>query len=552
MGQQLGGTPVLVLKEGSERSTGRDAQTRNIQAAKTIGSSIRTTLGPRGMDKMLVDSTGDVTISNDGVTLLKEMDIEHPGAKMIVEVAKTVDEDVGDGTTTAVILAGELLKGAEDLINQEVHSTVITSGYRMAAEKAYEILKDVSYHISPDDTETLKKVAMTSMTGKGAEVSREKLAELAVEACRRVCDEDGTIDPDNVKVEKRTGAGVDSSELIDGIVIDKEVVHPGMPEQVKNAKIALINAALEVEKTEVDAKIQIKSPDQLRSFLDEEESMMRDKVEKIKESGANIVLCQKGIDDLPQHYLAKEGILAARRIKKSDMEKLARATGARIVTNIDEISPEDLGNAGSVEQRKIADEEMLFIRECENPTSVSVLIRGGSEHVIDEVERGFNDAIRVVALVMEDGYAVPGGSASEVDLAMRLREHAATIGGREQLAIEAFADALETVPRTLAENAGLDPIDQLVALRSEHEKGGKSMGLDVYGGKVIDMIDAGAVEPARVKHQAISSAVEAANMILRIDDVISSKEEEKPAAPGGAPPGMPETGAPPGGHADYY
>ncbi|MGB2842630.1 MAG: thermosome subunit alpha [Halobacteriota archaeon] len=540
---QLGGTPVLILREGSERTRGRDAQSRNIMAAKAIANAVKSTLGPKGMDKMLVDSMGDVVITNDGATILKEMDIEHPAAKMMVEIAKTQDEEVGDGTTSAVVIAGELLKRAEDLLEQEVHPTLIVTGYRLAAEKAYELLKGLTMDVTPDDTETLKKIAMTSMTGKGAEVARELLTNLAVESVRAIAEKGGKIDIDHIKLEKKTGGSKDDTVLIKGMLIDKERVHPGMPKLVENAKIALVNSALEIEKTEVDAKIEITSPDQMKAFLDEEERMLKSMVDKVKDSGANVLFCQKGIDDLPQHYLAKAGILAVRRVKESDMKKLASATGGKILTTLEEIRPEDLGAAGVVEERKIGGEEMIFVENCQNPKSVSILLRGGTEHVVDELERGMNDALRVTACAVEDGKYVAGGGAPEIELALRLRDYAASVGGREQLAIQAFADAVEVIPRALAENAGLDPIDMLVALRSAHEAGNKNAGLDVFKGEPTDMLKAGVIEPLRIKTQAISSATESATMILRIDDVIAATTAKPPAGgmpPGGGYPGMEE------------
>jgi len=540
---QLGGTPILILREGSERTRGRDAQSRNILAAKTIAAAVKSTLGPKGMDKMLVDSMGDVVITNDGATILKEMDIEHPAAKMMVEIAKTQDDEVGDGTTSAVVIAGELLKRAEDLLEQEVHPTLIVTGYRLAAEKAHEILKGLTKDVTPDDTETLKKIAMTSMTGKGAEVARELLTNLAVESVRAIAEKGGKIDIDHIKLEKKTGGSKDDTVLIKGMVIDKERVHPGMPKLVENAKIALVNSALEIEKTEVDAKIEITSPDQMKAFLDEEERMLKSMVDKVKDSGANVLFCQKGIDDLPQHYLAKAGILAVRRVKESDMKKLASATGGKILTTLEEIRPEDLGDAGVVEERKIGGEEMIFVENCQNPKAVSILLRGGTEHVVDELERGMNDALRVTACAVEDGKYVAGGGAPEIELALRLRDYASSVGGREQLAIQAFADAVEVIPRALAENAGLDPIDMLVALRSAHEAGNKNAGLDVFKGEPTDMLKAGVIEPLRIKTQAISSATESATMILRIDDVIASTTAKPPAGgmpPGGGYPGMEE------------
>ena len=538
MAGQLGGTPVLILKEGSQRTAGREAQRSNIMAAKAVAGAVRTTLGPKGMDKMLVDTMGDVVITNDGVTILKEMDIEHPAAKMMVEIAKTQDAEVGDGTTTAVVVAGELLKQAEALLDQEIHPTVIAAGYRDATDKAIEILKSIAVKVTVKDEALLKKIAITAMTGKGSGTSRGDLAGLAVKAVKAVIDEDGTVDTDNITVEKKVGAGITDSQLVEGVVVDKERLHPNMPKKVTGAQIALLNAPVEIEKTEVDAKIEITSPDQLQAFLDQEEVMLKGMVENIVKTGANVVFAQKGIDDLAQHFLAKAGIYTVRRVKKSDMEKLARATGGRIVTSIHELTKDDLGKAGLVEERKIGDDKMTFVEECTNPKSVSIILRGGTEHVVDELERAMNDAIRVVGVVVEDKMLVPGGGAPEVELALRLREYAATVGGREQLAIEAFADAMEVIPKTLAENAGLDQIDSLVSLRSQHEKGVKSSGLDMETGKPVDMLNLGVVEPLRVKTQAIQSAAEAAVMILRIDDVIASKS--------GGPGGMPGAGGPGG------
>ncbi len=540
MAGQFGGTPVLILKEGSQRTAGREAQRSNIMAAKAVAGAVRTTLGPKGMDKMLVDTLGDVVITNDGVTILKEMDIEHPAAKMMVEIAKTQDTEVGDGTTTAVVLAGELLKQAEGLLDQEIHPTVIAAGYRAAADKSMEILKSIAVNVSDKDEELLKKIAITAMTGKGSGSARDELANLAVQAVKSVVDEDGSVDIDNITVEKKVGGGITDSQIVRGVVIDKERLHPNMPKKVTDAKIALLNAAIEIEKTEVDAKIEITSPDQLQAFLDQEETMLKDMVDKIVATGANVVFCQKGIDDLAQHFLAKAGIYTVRRVKKSDMEKLARATGGRIVTSIHDLSEKDLGKSCIVEERKIGDEKMTFVEECENPKSVSIILRGGTEHVVDELNRAMEDALRVVGVVVEDKMLVPGGGAPEVELALRLREYAATVGGREQLAIEAFADSMEVIPKTLAENAGLDQIDTLVALRSQHEKTVKSAGLDMDTGEPVDMLSLGVVEPLRVKTQAINSAAEAAVMILRIDDVIASKAG--PGGAGGAPGGAPGGG----------
>jgi thermosome len=543
----LGGTPVLILREGSQRTAGREAQKSNIMAAKAVATAVRTTLGPKGMDKMLVDTLGDVVITNDGVTILKEMDIEHPAAKMMVEIAKTQDDEVGDGTTTAVVLAGELLKKAEELLDQEIHPTVIAAGYRAAADKAMGIMKNMAITVSPDDDELLKKIAITAMTGKCSGIARVELAELTVKAVKAIVDEDGTVDVDNITVEKKVGGGITDSQLVYGMVIDKERLHPNMPKKVKDAKIALLNTAIEIEKTEVDAKIEITSPDQLQAFLDQEETMLRDMVNKIVSTGANVVFCQKGIDDLAQHFLAKAGVYTIRRIKKSDMEKLARATGGRIVTSIHDLAESELGRSGLVEEKKIAGDDMTFVVECENPKSVSIILRGGTEHVVDELDRAMEDALRVVGVALEDGLLMPGGGAPEIELALRLREYAATVGGREQLAIESFAEALEIIPKTLAENAGFDQIDTLVALRSSHEKGVKTAGLDMETGKPSDMQEKGVVEPMRVKTQAINSAAESAVMILRIDDVIASKS----GGEGGMPGGMGGMGGMPGMGEDF-
>lgn len=538
---QQGGQPIIILKEGSTRTRGRDAQGMNLMAARAVAEAVRTTLGPKGMDKMLVDSLGDVVITNDGVTILKEMDIEHPAAKMIVEIAKTQDDEVGDGTTTAVILAGELLKRSENLLDQDIHPTVIAAGYRAAAAKAREILDSLAYTVGLKDETLLKQFAITAMTGKGSESVSDKLADLVVKAVKAVVDENDKVDVDDIKVEKKVGGTIVDSGLIEGLVIDKERIHPNMPKTVKNAKIALLDCPLEIEKTEIDAKIEITSPDQLQSFLDQEEKMLKGMVDKIKATGANVVFCQKGVDDLVQHYLAKNGILAARRVKESDLKKLAKATGAKVSTSVDELSKDDLGEAGMVEERKIGDENMIFVEKCKDPKAVSLILRGGTEHVVDELERAVHDALRVVGVVVEDKKYVAGGGSTEVELALRLKEFASTVGGREQLAIEAFADSMEIIPRTLAENAGLDPIDTLADLRSKHEgkkAEGKNFGINVFSGEAVDMKKAGVVEPLRVKTQAISGASEAAVMILRIDDVIAaSKLSGGRGGPGGMPPG---------------
>jgi len=542
----LQGTPVLILKEGTQRTVGRDAQRMNITAARIIAEAVRSTLGPKGMDKMLVDSLGDITITNDGVTILKEMDVEHPAAKMVIEVAKTQDNEVGDGTTTAVVIAGELLKKAEELLDQEIHPSIISNGYRMAATKALEILNEIAIPVGKDETEMLKKVAATAMTGKGAEVALEKLSKIAVEAVKTIVEEvDGKLkaDTENIKIEKRQGGSVEDTALIKGIVLDKEVVHPGMPKTVRNAKILLLDSALEVKETEIDAKIRITDPEKLQRFIEQEERMLKDMVDKIANAGANVVFCQKGIDDLAQYYLAKAGILAVRRVKQSDIEKIAKATGAKILTDLREITPADLGEAELVEERKVGDEKMVFIEGCKNPKAVTILVRGGTEHVVDEVERSLTDAIKVTKTAVESGKVVAGGGAPEMELSLRLKQWAPSVGGREQLAIEAFASALEVIPRTLAENAGIDPIDVIVELKAAHEKGQKYAGVDVDTGKIVDMKERGVIEPLRVKTQAIQSATEVAVMILRVDDVIAAKglekEKEKEKEKGGAPE-MPE------------
>jgi len=536
----MNGQPIFILPEGTLRSTGRDAQSKNIAAAKAVAESVRTTLGPKGMDKMLVDSIGDVTITNDGATILDEMEIEHPSAKMIVEVAKTQDEEVGDGTTTSVIIAGELLKKAEELLEQNIHPTMIIRGYRIAKSKALEFLNELGEDVSLEDTEMLEKIAMTAMTGKGSEAAKEPLAKLAVEAVKIIA-KDGKINKDNIKIEKRQGGSIDDTELIRGLVFDKEIAHPNMPKKVENAKIALLDCALEVKETETNAEIRITSPEQLQGFIEQESKMLKEMVEKVANSGCNVVFCQKGIDDLAQHYLAKKGIAAVRRVKKSDMEKLAKATGANIVSNIDELTSDDLGEAGVVEELKIAGEEMIFVRDCKDPKAVSILIRGGTEHVVEEAKRAMEDAVLGVCSAIESGKVVPGAGAIEIEISKRLKEFADTVGGREQLAINAFAEAIEIVPRTLAESTGFDPIDILVELRSKHEEGKTSYGIDVFTGKIVDSKEMGVVEPLKIKTQAIKSASEAAEMILRIDDVITSKgTEEKSSAPQGGMGGMPE------------
>ncbi len=541
MAGQLAGQPIFILREGSQRTKGREAQNNNIMAAKAVAAAVRTTLGPKGMDKMLVDSMGDIVITNDGATILKEMDIEHPAAKMIVEVSKTQDDEVGDGTTTAAVLAGEFLKNAEELLEQGVHPTVIASGYRLASIKAKDILKTLAKKVTSEDKDLLYKIASTAITGKAAEASREVFSNLSVNAILAVVDNENgkkVVDVEDIKVEKKVGGSVEDSQLIEGMVIDKERVHTNMPKKITGAKILLLNEALEIKKTEVDAEISIKSPDQLQLFLDQEEQMIHNMVDKVVDSGANVVFVQKGIDDIAQHYLAKAGIYAARRVKKSDMDKLARATGAKILTSLKEINDSDLGKAGIVEEKKIGDEAMTYVTECHNPKAVSIILRGGTEHVADEAERALHDALRVVGVAIEDETLVAGGGSPEIELALRLREYSSTLKGREQLAVAKFADALEVIPRTLAENAGLDPINMLVEMRSQHEKGNKTAGLNVFTGKVVDMWKEGVVEPLRVKTQAISSGTEAATMILRIDDVLSSKSTPGGGMPPGGPGGM--------------
>jgi thermosome len=506
------------------------------------------------MDKMLVDSMGDVVVTNDGATILKEIDVEHPAAKMIVEVAKSQDEECGDGTTSAVVLTGELLKFAGELLEQNIHPTVICGGYKLASSKAKETLNKMAIDIKAGDKKTLKNIAMTSMASKGASSEKEILADVVVEAVTNIAEKIGgktIVDLDNIQIQKKQGGGIANTEIISGIILDKERVHEGMPKRVKNAKIVLVDSAFEVKKTEVDARIQIQDPTQLQAFLDEEEGMLKKMVSKIKKSGANILVCQKGIDDIAQHFLAKEGIYAVRRAKKSDMEKLAKATGAKVVGNLDGLTSKDLGFAGSVEERKIGDDKMTFVTECKNPKAVSILIRGTTEHVIDELERGLHDALSVVAVGLEDGKMTAGGGAAATAISMVLRDYAPSVGGREQMAIEAFANAIEIIPKTLSENAGLDPIDMMLEVRSAHKKGKKYAGINVVGGKVDDMLNKNVVEPLRVTMQEIEASSEAATMILRIDDVIASKGGGAPPMPPGGPGGMGGMGGMPPGGMDY-
>jgi len=514
-----GNQPILIFPEGTDRLLGRDAQRMNIMAGKALADTIRTTLGPKGMDKMLVDSLGDIVVTNDGVTILKEMDIEHPAAKMLVEVAKTQEDEVGDGTTTAVIIAGELLKKAEELLDMGIHPSIVVMGYRQAAVKAQEILDLISFEA--DDRETLLKVAMTAISGKGTEIAREPLAELVVDAVMQV-EEDGEVDKDNINIQRIAGESINESQIVNGVVIDKGRTDPGMPKQIEDAKIALIKYPLEIKDLETDAKISLTDPQQMHAFIEQEEQMLQEMVDRIIDSGANVLFCQKGIDDLAQHYLTRNGIYTIKRVKKSDMNMIEKATGAKLVTNIDDLTSEDLGEAGLVYEKKIFDEVLTFIEDSKDPKAVSIIIRGSTKHIAEEVERAVEDAIGAVAATVEDKKVVAGGGAPEIAISKGLKEYADTISGREQLAVSAFAGALEIVPRTLAENAGLDSIDALVDLRAAHEKS-LYMGLDVFQGGVVDMYPAGVIEPMRVKKQAIQSAAEAAEMILRIDDVIASK-----------------------------
>ncbi|MEM2925893.1 MAG: thermosome subunit beta [Candidatus Bathyarchaeia archaeon] len=531
------GQPILILKEGTTRSRGREAQRNNITAASIIAETVKTSLGPRGMDKMLVDSLGDVTITNDGATILKEMDVQHPAAKMMVEIAKAQDTEVGDGTTSVVVLTGELLTKAQELIDLKVHPSLIVEGYKRAAEQALEYLRQIAIKVQPEDKETLKKIAMTAMGTKSVAENKEFLASIAVDAILQVAqrvDGEYRVDLDDVKVEKKAGESIMDTKLIKGIALDKEVVHPGMPKLVRNAKIALLNCPMEIEKTEFDAKINIETPEQIKAFLDEETRMLKQMVEKVKAAGANVVFCQKGIDDAAQHFMAKEGILAVRRVKESDMQKLAKATGAKIATNLDELRPEDLGYAELVEERKLGEDKWTFIEGCKNPRSVTILVRGGADKVVEEAERSLHDALCVIKDVVQRPAILAGGGAPEAEVGLRIKRWADQLTGREQLAVLKFAEALESIPSALAENAGLDPIDIIVALRAAHEKGETWSGVDVFNGKISDMSKLEVLEPLIVKEQVIKSATEAATTILRIDDVIAAgkpKEEAKPPKP---------------------
>jgi len=540
---ELAGQPILILKEGTGRTRGREAQHTNIMAAKIVAEAVKSSLGPKGMDKMLVDSFGDVTITNDGATILDEMDVQHPAAKMMVEVAKTQDKEVGDGTTTAVVLSGELLSKAEELIEKEVHPTVVIDGYRKAMEKSLEVLDAMAIPVKPNERQMLRKIAMTSMASKLVAENRDYLADLAVDAVLQVAQEEAgkfKVDIDDIKVEKKSGESLMSTKLIQGIALDKEVVHSGMPKQIENAKIALLDSALELEKTEFDAKINIENPEQMKAFLEEEEHMLMNMVENIAKTGAKVVICQKGIDDVAQHQLARKDIMAIRRVKASDMEKLAKATGAKLITNIDDISASDLGQAKLVEERKLGDDKWTFIEGCKNPRAVTILVRGGIDRIVDEAERSIHDALMVVKDVVEEPKIVAGGGAPEAETANELRKYAGKLSGREQLAVIGFAEALETIPTALAENAGLDPIDTLVDLRSRHDKGEKWAGVDVFSGKIHDMGKLDVYEPLSVKNQIIKSASEAAVMILKIDDVIAASKLKEERGP---PKGAEETGA---------
>ncbi len=535
-----GGMPVLILKEGATQTKGRDAQKNNIAAAKLISEVLRTSLGPRGMDKMLVDGLGDVTITNDGATILKEIDVQHPAAKMMVEISKATDNEVGDGTSSVVVLAGALIEKAEELITKDVHPTIIVDGYRKSALKSIEFYNNLARKIDGGDKSELIKVAKTSMQTKLVSRESSELAELVVNGALQVSERNESgynVDIDDVKVEKKAGGSLRDTNLIKGIVLDKEVVHGGMPKRVEKAKIALINSALEIEKTEFDAKINISSPDQMKMFLDEENKMLKGMVDKIISSGANVAICQKGIDDVAQHYLAKSNILAVRRVKESDMTKLSRATGARIVNNLEDLSSKDLGSSDLVEERKVETDKWVFIEGCKNPKAVTILIRGGSQRVVDEAERAIHDALMVTKDVMEKPAIVAGGGSPESYVAGKLRDWSSTLSGREQLAADKFAESLEVIPLALAENAGMDPIDTLTELRTKQAKGAKWSGIDARSAKIVDMSKLDIVEPLSVKEQIIKSATEVASMILRIDDVVASSKSGAGGPPGGMPPG---------------
>jgi len=543
-----GGMPVLILKEGASETKGREAQKNNFTAAKTVAEIVRTSLGPRGMDKMLVDSLGDVTITNDGATILKEIDVQHPAAKMMVEISKATDNEVGDGTTSVVVLAGALIERAEELINKNVHPTVIVDGYRKTAFRSIEILNSIAMKVDDQNKDQLVKVAKTSMQTKLVSKDSLDLANMVVTACKQVSEtrnETTKVDLDDIKVEKKAGGSIKDTKLIKGIVLDKEVVHGGMPKRIENAKIALINSALEIEKTEFDAKLNISSPEQMKRFLDEENVMLKSMVDKVTSAGANVVICQKGIDDIAQHYLAKAGVLTVRRVKESDMTKLSRATDARVINNLDDMTSKDLGNADLVEERKVESDKWVFIEGCQNPKAVTILIRGGSQRVVDEADRSVHDALMVTKDVLEKPLIVAGGGSPEAYVSNKLKEWTTTLTGREQLAAEKFAEALETIPITLAENAGMDTIDTMTELRSKQSKGSTWAGIDVRSSQITDMSELDIVEPLSVKEQIIKSATEVASMILRIDDVIASSKSGGGGGMGGMPPGG-MGGMPPG------
>lgn len=556
--------PILLLKEGATETKKKDAQKNNITAAKLIAQILKSSLGPRGLDKMLVDPIGDVTITNDGATILKEIEVQHPAAKMMVEVTKSVDNEVGDGTTSVAVLAGSLLEKAEDLINKNVHATVIVDGYRRASEKAIKILRDISTEIDPQDKKDLIRIARTTMASKMVSGQSEILANIVVDAILRIVEEtelvEGSstkkgrsttlgrsrykVDIDNIKVEKKAGASIHDTKLIEGIVLDKEVVHGGMPKRIENAKIALLNCPVEVEKPEFDTKLNINNPSQMQKFLDEENNMLKSMVNKISSAGANVVLCQKGIDDMAQHYLSREGMIAVRRIKESDMSKLAKATGATLVTNIDEISSNDLGNAQLVEERHVETDKWVFVEGCKNPKAISILLRGGSQRVVDEAERSVHDALMTVKDVVEYPYILPGGGAPEAIVSQELREWSNSLEGRAQLAAEQFADSMETIPLVLAENAGMDPIDTQVQLRTKIGKSDKpKYGIDVINKKIADMNARDVCDPLAVKEHIVNGATEVASMILRIDDVIAASKSQTPPGPPGGGMG--------GGYGDY-
>ena len=537
------GQQVIVLKEDTDRQRGRDARRSNMMAAQIIAEVLKTTLGPKGMDKMLIDSLGDITITSDGATVLDEIDVQHPAAKMMIEVAKTQDKEVGDGTTTSVLLAGALLGKASELIDDNIHPSIIITGYQAAADKALEALEKASIDVDMEDHETLMKLSNTSIRGKAVSNARDHLSGVVIDAIKQIIEHrngDVIADVDNVQIVKKEGGSLRETALIKGIIVDKEVVHAGMPKKIKGAKIALIDTPLEVKKTEFDAEIRITSPESIKAFLDQESDMLKKKVDQVVATGANVVFCQKGIDDMAQHYLAKAGVLSSRRVKKSDMEKLAKATGGKVVNNLADLKAEDLGLCGMVEEKKVGNDKMIFVEECKDPQAVAIFIRAGLERMLDEAERALNDALYVISDVAEVPQMVSGGGSIEMEMAKAVREHAASVGGREQLAIEAFAEALEVIPRTLSENAGLDILDTMVAMKAAHaKKGGASMGVNVFGEGVIDMLKEGVVEPKVVKEQAIKSGIEVASMILRIDDVVAAKSGGM-GGPGGPPGGMPD------------